>query len=780
MSSTTHSLESTPSPAAAPPRRRLRWLTSETRILRAALCGAADGTMLGTILAAMLSAYEQVLLPAPFHLLLFGFLGFALVSLGDGILSLLWKVLGTIFGRLKAERPLRFLRAVPPAHLGRLAAVLVVLYAGRLLPDSFFASLRLAAATGAVVWPLATAGALLAVARMPGRDQRTIAALLGAAGLVILLALGWLLYRGTDSYLARGELVPAAAVEPLDLPHPGLPGAYPVNSLTYGSGHDRQRDEFGAAADLTTTTVDGKPIFAGFSGLGGGVANWYWGFDYSQLPLNGRVWYPAGAGPFPLVLIVHGNHSMAHYSDPGYAYLAEHLASRGMIAVSVDQNFLNGFMLADGEGLEMPLRAWLLLKHLQQWRVWNETEGSPFYGRVDLDRMALIGHSRGGEAVAHAALLNEDLYRPVSQVAQPGEFGFGIRGVVGIAPPDGQFKPRGTDLTLADISYLMLVGGHDADTHTAMALPTYNRARYTRDSDAFAAMAYLYRANHGQFNTEWNGRDYNLFDSMLLNRRPYLSGEEQRQAAKVIITAFLEAVLNGQEGYRELFRAPHTAAAWLPDDLLVTAYKDGSFLPVDTSSRTGRSSQVDMSGASAAFTGFSDWQRLPLILRDGETSQGNVALRLTWEAGASPEYVLNLPPVTIRDWTLTADQALTLGLASAASEARPFEIWVELATAGGQAVRLPLSQFGAIHPPLPARILKAGWVEPLLGFDKISVETPFERVLQSYVLPLSAFVVVDPALQPVDLALIRFIFSGQQGGSVYIDDIGFLAYGLRS
>jgi hypothetical protein len=68
----------------------------------------------------------------------------------------------------------------------------------------------------------------------------------------------------------------------------------------------------------------------------------YWGFDVTNLPLNGRVWYPDGDGPFPLALIVHGNHFMMDYSDPGYDYLGQLLASRGIILVSVDQNFLNG------------------------------------------------------------------------------------------------------------------------------------------------------------------------------------------------------------------------------------------------------------------------------------------------------------------------------------------------------------------------------------------------------------------------------------------------------
>ena len=63
---------------------------------------------------------------------------------------------------------------------------------------------------------------------------------------------------------------------------------------------------------------------------------------------------PRGDGPFPLALIVHGNHSMEDYSDPGYAYLGELLASRGIIMASVDENFINGIIpgLPDAQVLE--------------------------------------------------------------------------------------------------------------------------------------------------------------------------------------------------------------------------------------------------------------------------------------------------------------------------------------------------------------------------------------------------------------------------------------------
>jgi hypothetical protein len=61
----------------------------------------------------------------------------------------------------------------------------------------------------------------------------------------------------------------------------------------------------------------------------------------NSLPINTRVWYPEGDGPFPLALIVHGNHNMQDYSDPGHEYLGELLASKGIILASVDENFIN-------------------------------------------------------------------------------------------------------------------------------------------------------------------------------------------------------------------------------------------------------------------------------------------------------------------------------------------------------------------------------------------------------------------------------------------------------
>lgn len=82
----------------------------------------------------------------------------------------------------------------------------------------------------------------------------------------------------------------------------------------------------------------------------------------------------------------------------------------------------------------------MLLKHLQVWKKWNLEEGNPFYGKVDMERIALIGHSRGGEAVGHAALFNRLPYYP-DNANEVFDFNFNIRSVIAIAPVTGNTSP---------------------------------------------------------------------------------------------------------------------------------------------------------------------------------------------------------------------------------------------------------------------------------------------------------------------------------------------------
>ena len=198
---------------------------------------------------------------------------------------------------------------------------------------------------------------------------------------------------------------------------------------------------------------------------------WSWGFGPEALPLNARVWMPEGDGPFPLVLVVHGNHAMGAENEAGYGYLAEHLASRGFITASIDESFLNGSWAGDYKGNEQAVRAWLLLLHLDQWRSWNADPSGPLAGRVDLGRVALIGHSRGGEAASVAAMV-ADTDGSFNPALRPWPTGLAVHAVVSIAPSDGQYGPN---VHLEGVDLLELTGGHDADALAWSGIRQYNR-----------------------------------------------------------------------------------------------------------------------------------------------------------------------------------------------------------------------------------------------------------------------------------------------------------------
>src|SRR5688500_14738753 len=100
----------------------------------------------------------------------------------------------------------------------------------------------------------------------------------------------------------------------LSAPNPALSGSFAVKRMFYGSGTDKNRAEFRDSVTIKTKAVDMSKFVSADAPVAKDRKN-YWGFDFKQFPINARVWYPEGPGPFPLVLTVHGNHNMKDFSD---------------------------------------------------------------------------------------------------------------------------------------------------------------------------------------------------------------------------------------------------------------------------------------------------------------------------------------------------------------------------------------------------------------------------------------------------------------------------------
>jgi hypothetical protein len=585
------------------------------------------------------------------------------------------------------------------------------------------------------------------------------------------LVVAFLARDGRDPYPvddARAETAPPAALE---LPNPGEKGGFEVQSLAYGSGTDIRRAEFGKNADWTSRTVDATKLLPEWKGFRARAREWYWGFSLEEAPVNGRVWLPRGDGPFPLVLIVHGNHRMEEHSDPGYAYLGELLASRGLATVSVDENFVNATWSGDFRGKEMALRAVFLLEHLKQWREWNRTEGHPVEGKVDLDRVALVGHSRGGEAVSIAAAFNR-LRRFPDDATVTFDYGFGIRALVAIAQIDSRYPRR---MKLEDVSFLALQGSYDSDEASFHGLRQARRIAFTSDSYHFKAGLYLHGGNHGQFNTVWGRYDAGPPSSWLLNLAPIVSGELQREFARVSISAFLEATLHDRLEYVPLFRDLRVGREWLPEAEIVAQFSDSETAPLATFEEDLDVLTATAPGARIETSGLALWREEELLFRDDQ-KQGTSAVVVGWTKESRGDsvavYGIRFPA---EGALFDAGSSLTFFL-SGSTERPGLEdegggerevpvVQIEIEDLAGEKSRIDLSEIAPLAMPLEVRFLKLAWL------NRDAYGRSWEPTLASYRVPFSALQARNSAIDLARIGAIRFLFESGGESVVVLDDV---------
>jgi hypothetical protein len=225
--------------------------------------------------------------------------------------------------------------------------------------------------------------------------------------------------------------------------------------------------------------------------------------------MTGHVVAPTDApGLRPLVLLLHGWHQSCYLpgtdqwqvawpcpqgweplpSHLGYRYLQRLLASQGYVTVSIAANALNGQDRQDVQGspdLNVTARAALVRRHLSVWGRWAADPASPWSGRIDMDAVTLIGHSRGGEAVNRVA------------IGVPASAPYTINGLVLIAPTDfgRQAAPN--------VSTVTLLGYCDGDLTGLEGQGYADVGRDLAGDSALRSSVLVMGANHNYFNTEW-------------------------------------------------------------------------------------------------------------------------------------------------------------------------------------------------------------------------------------------------------------------------------------
>ncbi|OPA76914.1 alpha/beta hydrolase [Paenibacillus selenitireducens] len=578
----------------------------------------------------------------------------------------------------------------------------------------------------------------------------------------------WLLHNGSTDLvkLYRLQAMKPANRYATTMANPSEQGSFRVKTLTYGSANS-YRKEFNAAGSLETKQVDGSAFVEKWSSSRTNT----FGFGPDAMPLNGSVWYPDGGGPFPLVMVVHGNHLATDYSDPGYEYLGNLLASRGYIVVSIDENFLNtspydDLLVLNVLEKENSARGWLMLEHLKVWDGWNRTKGNPFYGKADMSRIALIGHSRGGEAVTVAAAYNKLAASPENGNIK-FDYNFGIRSVLSIAGTDGQYKPAGQPTVLKDLNYLAIQGAHDMDVTSFDGASQYNRISFTDGSDYLKASVYIYGANHGQFNTVWGRTDGVGLGNKLFNTAQLMPQEEQLQAAKVLISSFLDATLSGKSEYREIFQDLGYAREWLPDTMYISNYLDSQTTVVSSYDEDIDLSTTTLPGGRLFGEQLKEWKEEKVKMKFA--SEQYSAVRLGWDratASGVPAYTVVLPD---RGLDIRPSSSIVFAMADrddkkgASSSDVLVDMTVQAEDRNGNAAAVPLSTVANLLPMFEGNIVKWPFTSALPAK---------EPVFQNFAFALADFKKANPEFQPEQLMKINFVFDRTEKGTVLIRDIG--------
>lgn len=454
-------------------------------------------------------------------------------------------------------------------------------------------------------------------------------------------------------YFSDGSTIKINVITPLErFPNnltmdPSLNGNYSYSSLTYGSGFDK-RIEYGKEVSIKMPTIDLSSLIK-LSEFNRKT----FGFNESSLPLNGRIWYPTNrTGPYPLVVLLHGNHISTESSEVGYEYLGEMLASQGFISVSLDQNFMNiGPFYSSTEhgriskirhlgftgGAEFVVRAILLLETLKQFQIWNLDITNVFYNQFDLSNIGLMGHSVAGESITIAYLINQLKYFPeFPSDLSFSDYNFGIKVLFSISGTTDAYMPLGRSLHLTNVNMFAIHGMHDGDLSTFLAQSKLTNLKFvSNDSYYFKSSLYVHQANHGQFSTIWGRYDLISGANRFLNIRPVMKFEEQKHLCKIYMSALMQLVLKHERKYRILFEDYRSGLNYLPRTNYISTYQDSNEIVIadfenyDVTIGTMDGSRINTTNLSLwSSIYFKVYQSSMLVLQTIKDSIGKYSIHL--------------------------------------------------------------------------------------------------------------------------------------------------------
>ncbi|MGL3198280.1 MULTISPECIES: hypothetical protein [Curtobacterium] len=319
------------------------------------------------------------------------------------------------------------------------------------------------------------------------------------------------------------------------------------------------------------------------------------GFAGRKGEMRAAVWLPSNApGKRPVAVFLHGRHEACSGGTPsktgwpcgknqtvipsslGYTAAAQALASNGVVVVSISANAINaldGTYADDGGALA---RGQLVLDHLallQRADAGAEPRlSAELVGKLDLQHVGLMGHSRGGDGVVRAALLN-------AQRKQP----FGIVSVMPLAPTDfGR-------TTLPDVDTAVVLPYCDGDVSDLQGQHFFDDSRTAYGDDVLRSSVLVMGANHNFFNSVWTPATYPKASSddwwddtdpvcgAKAKGTTRLSSSAQYAVGTSLVSGFFRLTLGGEQQFLPSFDGTGRVPSALGKaDLRVTASLPGS------------------------------------------------------------------------------------------------------------------------------------------------------------------------------------------------------------
>lgn len=502
-----------------------------------------------------------------------------------------------------------------------------------------------------------------------------------------------------------------------------------------------------------------------------------------------RVYRPATlkrGKRYPVIVFLHGNHATCgtgsnpriddsvEYTETGtcppdyvvvpshagYGYIAEPLAARGYIVVSINAN--RGINAAEGipgdYGLNLA-RGRLILKHLALLSRWNRgleptaaSLGVSLKGQLDFQQLGLMGHSRGGEGARAAYVQYQD---PGGTWKERIPDRLRFQAIFEIGSVDGQSERV---LDANGTRWSVLLPMCDGDVYDLQGVRPFDRMASTTDENPRRMKSTLtvWGANHNYYNTEWQESDSPgcTGHEPLFSTAPGVSGSAaQRETGRIPMLAFFLANVghNREQVWDRLFDPQFP----LPPSLAALTRVDRGMTPTPD-------------------------EEVTLLLEDffgptGTSTSGvpNDASHITIEHGPLPEHDPLQQGARI-SWTSAGEDIWLQMNFAPPGEGLSLKSYATLDFRIDRAPSGLNSYFEPTHFSVQLVDAEGGLSEPLDIADFVDLRGPvggpfgdFHSMMQTVRLPLQAF--RADSLQ--DIRGVRFTFDQTPSGDIFVANL---------